>query len=564
MSNNPKTRSGARLVGLATAAVVSLSALTLLPGTASAAPTAASAASTADNWEKYVLGPDSPQVYPTAFADPRGDGDPRQQRWSSATASMTLTTAAGQTPASVVLDFGKEMSGVPFMDVVRTVPAAAGGPNPTLQVVTGEARSFLRRAAATTISANTPAGATHHPRLLDRQPRGQQRDRHRHVAPPRRPARSSPSLRTPARARERARSPLDTPLTDAGHRAPCRHPDGNPAVPGTAVTSAALGPASDENPGQSLVGGNDLLTPTGPGRARGRRPPRLPVRAPDAHHPGHADDPQPRGRLPGLPRHRQGLQGLLRVQRRRAQPALVRRRLHAADEPEAPRPARPARRAHLRRRQARRQHLDRRPHHPGPDRHQPPWATWASSTSSRRSRSCCASSAPDGHIPGSPDFNKGRAAGPAYPGGPSYAVGQGSPLYYSVNYSGYGARSIIDYYRYSGDDAFAQQTPGPGREGRRLQRRLPRQDQEPDRAAQPVEPERPQLHPRRPRLLPVLPARLLHEVQHRLLHPAARDGLVRAPGRHRREGRRATTRPPTTSRRRSPPPCGTSRRASSA
>jgi len=44
----------------------------------------------------------------------------------------------------------------------------------------------------------------------------------------------------------------------------------------------------------------------------------------------------------------------------------------------------------------------------------------------------------DGALPGSPDFAKGRS--PA-----------GSPLFYSNNYSGYGARAAIDYYRYTGD-----------------------------------------------------------------------------------------------------------------
>ena len=52
------------------------------------------------------------------------------------------------------------MSGVPFMDVVRTARQEAGGPLPTIQVVTGEARSFLRRAASTAVSTDTPAGAT--------------------------------------------------------------------------------------------------------------------------------------------------------------------------------------------------------------------------------------------------------------------------------------------------------------------------------------------------------------------------------------------------------------------
>jgi hypothetical protein len=44
----------------------------------------------------------------------------------------------------------------------------------------------------------------------------------------------------------------------------------------------------------------------------------------------------------------------------------------------------------------------------------------------------------DGALPGSPDFAKGRS--PA-----------GFPLFYSDNYSGYGARAVIVYYRYTGD-----------------------------------------------------------------------------------------------------------------
>ena len=67
---------------------------------------------------------------------------------------------------------------------------------------------------------------------------------------------------------------------------------------------------------------------------------------------------------------------------------------------------------------------------------------------------------PDGHLPGSPDFNKGRLQRQPRQRSRSVPRRQGSPLYYSVNYSGYGVRSIIDYYRYSGDEAFARQTLG--------------------------------------------------------------------------------------------------------
>jgi hypothetical protein len=47
----------------------------------------------------------------------------------------------------------------------------------------------------------------------------------------------------------------------------------------------------------------------------------------------------------------------------------------------------------------------------------------------------------DGALPGSPDFRKGT--NPA-----------GSPLFYSNNYSGCGARGVIAYYRYTGDEAY--------------------------------------------------------------------------------------------------------------
>ncbi|MCI2419504.1 alpha-L-rhamnosidase [Saccharopolyspora sp. K220] len=47
----------------------------------------------------------------------------------------------------------------------------------------------------------------------------------------------------------------------------------------------------------------------------------------------------------------------------------------------------------------------------------------------------------DGAFPGSPDFSKRTSP-------------TGSPLFYSNNYSGYGARAFIDYFRYTGDRAY--------------------------------------------------------------------------------------------------------------
>ncbi|HEU5469857.1 MAG TPA: alpha-L-rhamnosidase C-terminal domain-containing protein [Actinophytocola sp.] len=114
---------------------------------------ATTAATGGPAWHSYVLAPPTPQVSPVrvetrgTVANPqtlvRGKGSP-----------TTLTTVAGQTPASVVLDFGVEVAGTPFLDLT----ALDGGA--TLTLATGEARQFLRRPAATTVAVAAPAGAT--------------------------------------------------------------------------------------------------------------------------------------------------------------------------------------------------------------------------------------------------------------------------------------------------------------------------------------------------------------------------------------------------------------------
>ena len=254
MSDTMRARHGVRLIGVATAAALALGAAGSGAALLSPAHAVEAAAAAADaSWERYVLGPDAPQVYPSAFADPRGDVT-RPAALVERNGSMTLTTRAGQTPASVVLDFGKEMSGPVFMDVVRTATATAGGASPTLQVVTGEARSFLRRAASTRISADTAAGQRVIPvastaglEVNSEVVIGTGDTAQRHIVEAFAPTSGQGS----GAGTITLRTALNAPVT---------------ATPATPVTSAALGPASDENPGQSLVGGNDLLTPSGPGR----------------------------------------------------------------------------------------------------------------------------------------------------------------------------------------------------------------------------------------------------------------------------------------------------------
>jgi hypothetical protein len=458
MHAQSRARHGGRLIALATTAALAVGAAfgtggASLPTAAAAAPAAPEA-----SWEKYVLGPDSPQVYPVAVTETRGDVS-RPAALVERNGGVTLTTRSGETPASVLVDFGKEMSGPLFFDVVRTAAPASGGATPTLQVATGEARSFVRRPLATTITADTPAGSTTIPVASTNNIEvdseivigtGDSAQRRTVVA-------FAPNAGTGNGA---GTITLDSALTAPVFRSVAAQPGPPPvpAVPATTVTSAAEGPSSDENPGQSLVGGNDLLTPTGPGRVDTGVHPGFRFALLTLTTPGtmtirdlgvdfqayratakdykgwfeSSDDElnrlwyagaytlQTNLKLPGL----RGLPdgriydgakrdgsiwtGDLIIQGPTAMATL-------GDVGEQ-------------------------------------YVKWSLEELIREQRA-------DGHLPGSPDFNKGRlntnpASGPNAP----YEIGQGAPIYYSVNYSGYGARSIIDYYRYSGDEAYALET----------------------------------------------------------------------------------------------------------
>src|SRR5690349_18121368 len=82
------------------------------------------------DWHRYVLGPETADVKPVRV-DSRGPVTHADALVHGRAA--TLTTTAGTTPASVVLDFGQDIAGTPHVDVT----ALAG--NPTLTLVTGEA-----------------------------------------------------------------------------------------------------------------------------------------------------------------------------------------------------------------------------------------------------------------------------------------------------------------------------------------------------------------------------------------------------------------------------------------
>jgi hypothetical protein len=193
-------------------------------------------------WQSYVLGPSSPQVAPVAVSV-RGsvkNADSLVRRRGPAT---TLTTVAGGTPASIVLDFGKEVGGTPNIDVT-----AAGG-TPTLTLVTGEARRFLRTPAATTVAAAAAAGTTQVTL----------------ASVTNLEVGNTITFGTGADAQSRTIVAFDTTARTVSF-GPALSQD-LPA--GTAVSSSPGAPSSDESRGLAGVGGPDTLQPTSAGRLTG-------------------------------------------------------------------------------------------------------------------------------------------------------------------------------------------------------------------------------------------------------------------------------------------------------
>jgi Bacterial alpha-L-rhamnosidase 6 hairpin glycosidase domain/Bacterial alpha-L-rhamnosidase C-terminal domain len=205
-------------------------------------PAGPAAAAPVQPWQRYVLGPASTQVAPVRVESRGSVTDPRTLV-SGRGRATTLTTVAGGTPASVVLDFGRDIAGTPYVDLT----AAAG--TPTLTLVTGEARQFLRRPAATTLASPATAGATG--AVLA----------------------SAANLETGNAITFGAGGTAQT-RTVVAFDTTARTVSFEPALAqdvaaGAAVATTPGAPSSDESRGLAGVGGIDTLQPTAPGRVSG-------------------------------------------------------------------------------------------------------------------------------------------------------------------------------------------------------------------------------------------------------------------------------------------------------
>ncbi|MEU8950762.1 alpha-L-rhamnosidase C-terminal domain-containing protein [Streptomyces sp. NPDC048489] len=368
------------------------------------------------DWRSYVLAPASPQVNPVGV-EARGDVTHARslvtgkKKGKSKAKATTLTTVAGGAPASVLLDFGKDIAGTPHLDVT-----ALDG-SPTLSLATSEARRYIRTPASTAVSAAAAAGAT----------------QVSVTSTTNFEAGNTVTFGTGATAQTRTITAFDATARTLFFK---------PALTGdvpaqTATTSSPGAPSSDESRGLAGVGGIDTLQPTGTGRISASYHPGFRFVLVTLTSPGSIS----------LSAAGVDFQGV------RATPADYKGWFLSSDDQLNKMWYSGAYTLQLNLKPAGLNGLADKRIYDGAKRDRSIWTgdllvqgPTAISTLGDEGASYVKSSIDvllatqraDGAIPGSPDFRKG--SNPA-----------GSPLFYSNNYSGYGARAAMDYYRYTGD-----------------------------------------------------------------------------------------------------------------
>jgi hypothetical protein len=379
-------------------AVVAAIGLTATPAAATASPR---------SWQSYVLGPASARVS-AVHAEGRGQVAHPETLAHGHGRPTTLTTIAGKTPASVVLDFGKDIAGTPYLDIAKV-----SGPA-TLSLVTGEARQYLRRPAATTTTVDAAAG-----------------DVRVTVA-------SAANLETGNTITFGAAQPRTiTGFDPTARTIDLDRPLGQAVAAGAAAATTPGAPASDESRGLAGVGGPDTLQVTAPGRLTG------------GFHGGF--------RFILLTLTTPGsvtLSGLgVDFQAYRATARDYRGWFLSSDDQLNRMWYSGAYTLQLNMKPAGLNGLPDERIYDGAKRDRSIWTgdllvqgptilstlgDVGASYLKSSLEALFATQRADGALPGSPDFAKRTS--PA-----------GSPLFYSNNYSGYGARAAIDYYRYTGD-----------------------------------------------------------------------------------------------------------------
>ena len=111
------------------------------------------------NWQGYIESKGAPTVQPVSIASTSG-AVTNAQALAGGSGTATLTDVAGQAPPTIVLDYGKEVGGLPFFNVSSASPASSAT-SVTLRSGYSEAKQYLFGAApSTALAAPAAAGAT--------------------------------------------------------------------------------------------------------------------------------------------------------------------------------------------------------------------------------------------------------------------------------------------------------------------------------------------------------------------------------------------------------------------
>jgi hypothetical protein len=131
-------------------------AMVTLLATATLAATPAGAA-TNQNWKSYLEQPRNPDVKPVGATVLSGDVTNAKGITAQGSGTTTLTVPRGGKPAAVLLDYGTEVEGTPFI----TVKSYNGdGTTPTMSLAFTEARSYLNTPGSGTLATAAAADAT--------------------------------------------------------------------------------------------------------------------------------------------------------------------------------------------------------------------------------------------------------------------------------------------------------------------------------------------------------------------------------------------------------------------
>ena len=108
------------------------------------------------NWQSLVAGPASDDVKPVGIVRTHGNVTNAGALTGSSSGSTVLTVAPGGPPAIVVLDYGHEVGGTPYLNVCGPRRPALNN----VRVSTSEALAFLTTNATTTLARAAAAGDT--------------------------------------------------------------------------------------------------------------------------------------------------------------------------------------------------------------------------------------------------------------------------------------------------------------------------------------------------------------------------------------------------------------------